>query len=120
MLPSEATEVVAARMELTVESVLGAPFAGLGALRIEPLSFSAIGDAAFTAPAADDTLTAATSASSGQGLVVDVIDLFQSSSAPAPRQFRLRFASSTDSDGSVDMLLFGSQSPVLEVTYLTP
>jgi hypothetical protein len=107
-------------LELHVESVLGAPFAGLGALQVEPLSFSVIGAEAFAAPAAGATLTAATSASSGQDLAVDVLELFQSSVDAAPKQFRLRFAAGTDSDASVDMLLLTWQSPVLEVTHLTP
>jgi hypothetical protein len=119
-LSDAVTEIVAARLELHIESVLGAPFAGLGALQVEPLRFSVIGAEAFAAPAAGATLTAATSGSAGQELNVDVLGLFQSSVDTAPRQFRLRFAAGTDSDASVDMLLLTWQSPVLEVTYLTP
>jgi hypothetical protein len=119
-LPSEVTDIVAARLEFHVESVLGAPFAGLGAMRVEPLSFSVIGAEAFAAPATGATLTAASNASSGQDLRVDMLQLFEPSPGDPPQQFRLRFASSTDSDASADMLLLTWQSPVLEVTYLTP
>jgi hypothetical protein len=113
--------LVGAHLELRVENIVGAPFSGLGALQIEPVSFVAIGTEAFAAPATGAARTLATSAFGGGTLRVDVLELLPvpPNDAAAP-QFRLRFASSSDLDGNPDMLLLESVTPVLEVTYLIP
>lgn len=112
--------LVAARLELRVETVVGAPFSGLGALQVEPVSFAALGAEAFAAPATGGSRTVATSTAAGRTLLVDVLELLPAPPDGAAPQFRLRFASSSDLDGSVDMVLLESITPVLELTYLTP
>lgn len=120
LIPSELEELVGARLELTVESVLGAPFADLGVLSVEAARFSAIGPEAFAAPPASAALTVATVGGAGQILRADVLPLITVGAGAASQQFRLQFASSTDLDGSVDMLLLEWDEPLLELTYLAP
>jgi hypothetical protein len=115
-----ALEITQAKLEVSVGSVLGSPFAGLGQLGLEHTSFTAITPDAFLA-SAPPFIASAASVPAGNVLSLDVLAALQADLAGAgSSQYRLRFQTASDGDGSTDLLFLGRASARLRVSYLLP
>ena len=115
-----ALEITQAKLEISVGSVLGSPFVGLGQLGLEHTSFTAITPDAFLA-SAPPFIASAASAQAGNVLSLDVLSALQADLAGAgSSQYRLRFQTASDGDGSTDLLFLGRASARLRVSYLLP
>jgi hypothetical protein len=118
-LPAGTVELTEARFGLQILSQLGAPSAGLGALLLEHVSYTAIGPDAFLA-VSEGQLGSVASVQAG-GLSLDVLSAARSDWLGArPSQYRLRFANATDADGATDLVFCSRGSASLSLTYLLP
>jgi Big-like domain-containing protein len=119
-LPSE-LEQVSARLDFEITGRSGNPFAGLGGLFLEHLSFEVIGPEAFQVPPLADLGPIATAGNAGTTLSVDVSLAVESDAASRARtQYRLRFEDVTDGDATSDAILSAWDTQRLTVSYLIP
>jgi Big-like domain-containing protein len=120
-LPSELEQISAARLDFEITGRSGNPFAGLGALFLEHLSFEVIGPEAFQVPPLADLGRIATAGNAGTTLSVDVSLAVESDAASRARtQYRLRFEDVTDGDATSDAILSTWDTQRLTVSYLIP
>ena len=121
LLPAQAKTVSAARLSMSVDSIRNSPFAVLGSLVTEHVSFSAINLAAFDAPALGSAITMSSSATVNSTVSADVASFVQDDlPARARSQLRFRFSTNTNSDGVGDLIEVLWATPALDVTYLMP
>lgn len=121
-LPADLLELSAAELSMTVADKYGTPFTDLGNLRCEHVSFgNIIGGEAFDSTALSAPRTLATQGDIDSRFSLDVLGEVQVDRAVRSRsQFRLSFASDSDSDAVSDMLILNWTSAFLTVTYLAP
>lgn len=114
-------DVIEARLQIQVVSAIGSPFGSLGALALEHTSFASIGPDAFQTPALAPSGTASGATASGT-LSFDVLSALRADleSSRGLSQYRFRFQTSSDGDGSTDLLFLQRSSAALDVSYLLP
>jgi hypothetical protein len=101
--------------------VYGTPFTSLGALYVDPIEFDAIGDAAFALAPSPERQSRTTPMNIGDVIAVDALAAVRSDwSVRDYNQYRLAFATSTDSDGSPDQLGCDGSTIALALTYWLP
>jgi Big-like domain-containing protein len=121
VLPVEAQEISAARLSLAIDTIRGTPFAALGNLVAEHVSFDTIDLEAFQAPALAAPITVSSSAAAGAQLSIDVLAPAASDwSSRGRSQFRYRFVTDTDSNDAGDLIETLSTSEQLAIGYLIP
>jgi hypothetical protein len=120
-LPAEAQELSAAQLSMTIHSVRGTPFAALGNLVAEHVSFDSINLDAFNSPALGAAITVGSSAAVDEILSVNLLSPVQEDLPARGRsQFRLRFSTSTDSNNAGDLIETLGPTEKLTLTYLIP
>lgn len=120
-LPSDVVSIAAAELSATVQLIVGDPFAALGALRLEQVTFSSVGNEALAAPALAASKTLSTSAVSAERMSADVLTEVRSDWGTRPRsQFRLFFDTATNSDAVADQVICDWTSAHLTLTYWVP
>jgi hypothetical protein len=121
LLPAPAKGVSAAALSMSVDSIRNSPFAALGSLVAEHVSFSTINLAAFDAVALGSAVTMSSSATVNSTVSADVASFVKDDLPARGRsQLRLRFSNSTNSDGVGDLIEVLWDTPELDVTYLIP
>ncbi len=120
-LPSDLEQVSAARLNFEITGRSGNPFAGLGGLFLQHLSFDTIGPEAFQAQPLSDLGRIATAGAAGTTLSADVSLAVEADAASRARnQYRLRFEDATDGDAVSDVILSAWDTQSLSVSYLIP
>jgi len=120
-LPAQIQDVTAAQLGMEIHTIRGTPFAALGTLLAERVSFDSINLIAFDSAALGSPINVSTSASEGAQLSVSVLSSVQDDLAVRQRsQFRFRFSDLTDSNLAGDLIETSSNTQTLELTYLTP
>jgi len=117
-LPAGVTDATAASLRLLVTSEVGGPFSTLGNLGAERVSFGSIDLAAFGAA----PLGALAPLSDQNGsLSADVLAAVRADlPGHARSQFRVRFATGSDLDGTADLIASEWTTQTLQITYLIP
>jgi hypothetical protein len=120
-LPSQAQEVSVAELSLSIDSIRNSPFAVLGTLVAEHVSFSSINLTAFDSAALGSAINVSSSATVNSTLSVDVLPFIQADLPARGRsQIRFRFSVATNSDNVGDLIEVLWSTPELDVTYLIP
>lgn len=120
VLPSDRLALLAAELSLTVSLRYGDPFATLGALQLDMLSFGAIAMPAYGQASTAGLGVMATAAAAGDTLNADVLSAVQADAESRRTQFRLRFDTASDLDGTADVLIMDLSTARLRVTYSMP
>jgi hypothetical protein len=119
--PASLIAITAAELSCSIALVYGTPFTSLGALHIDHVAFDLIGDAAFSAAAFPERESLTAPMFIGDVLAVDALAAVRSDWAVRDyNQYRLAFATGTDSDGSVDQLGCDWSTVQLALTYWLP
>jgi len=120
-LPAQIQELSAAQLSMSVDTIRGSPFAVLGSLVAEHVSFASISLDAFEAPALGSVINVSSAATAGTQLSIDVLAAVTDDlPARAHNQFRFRFSTTTNSDDAGDLIEVLWTTETLAVTYLTP
>jgi hypothetical protein len=120
-LPAETQGVSAAELSMTIDSIRGAPFAALGTLVAERVSFSTINLDALEAAALGPAINVSSSATVNSTLNADVLSLVEDDVLARGRsQLRFRFSITTNSDNAGDLIEVLWKTTALEVTVLIP
>jgi hypothetical protein len=120
-LPTGIVRVSAARLNLEITGVSGNPFAGLGGLFLEHVSFDAIGPEAFLLAPISELGRIANAGSEGTVLGVDVLPAVEVDvQSRGLSQYRLQFLESNDGDRNADVVASAWDTQSLEVSYLIP
>ena len=120
-LPSDIVSIAAAELSSTVQLIVGDPFAALGTLRLEQVTFSSVGNEALATPALAAAKTLSTSAVSAERMSADVLTEVRADWGTRPRsQFRLFFDTATNSDAVADQVICDWTSAHLTLTYWVP
>jgi hypothetical protein len=122
-LPAQTEGFSTAQLGMSVDNMRGSPFADLGSLVVEHVSFGSISLDAFNSAALSSAISLSSSATLGVGAQLD-FDVLSPATADLPSlgrsQFRFRFTTATNSDASGDLIevLWATES--LTVTCLIP
>ena len=117
-LPAGITDATAASLHLLVTSEVGGPFSTLGGLGAERVSFGSIDLTAFSA-APLGALAPVTN--QNDQLSANVLAAVRADLPGHLRsQFRLRFATASDLDGTADFIASEVTTQTLQITYLIP
>jgi hypothetical protein len=120
-LPTGALQVSAAQLRLSVDTIVGSPFPTLGTLGVEHVRYESIGLSAFNAAPFGGFIDISTSAGQGDPLSADVSSALAQDLAERERsQFRFRFTTASDQDGTADMVEVLCGTAQLAVTYRLP
>ncbi len=120
-LPAALVAIHAAELGCVVSFMFGTPFDDLGTLRIEPVSFETIGDAAFNGTTVAAPANVSVQAAVGDSLSADVLAAVSADwSAGAASQFRLTFATGSDQDGVADLFQCEWSTARVRVNYWLP
>ncbi len=120
-LPSDAIEITNAELSLVVSNMYGAPFSALGALRVEHVEFSSIGDEAFAAPALSTSQLMSSGAALGDRMSAPVLaDVQADWDGGTYSQYRLAFDTASDQDDAPDHVICSWNTAQLDVTYWLP
>jgi hypothetical protein len=119
--PASLIEITAAELSCSIALVYGTPFTSLGALHVDHVAFDTIGDTAFSLPALPERQSRTSPMNIDDVLAVDALAAVRSDwTVRDYNQYRLAFATSTDSDGSPDQLGCDWSTVALELTYWLP
>jgi hypothetical protein len=117
-LPTDRLAIIAAELSITVSIALGEPFATMGALELEKVSFDEIGATAYEQAAETSLGVLSTGATAGDTLSADVLAAVQADAAAGRRsQYRLGFVGGSDADITADVLVCELSSAHLKVSY---
>lgn len=122
-LPAQTQAVLTAQLGTSVDNMRGSPFADLGSLVVEHVSFDSISLDAFNSAALGSAISLSSSATLGVGaqLGFDVLSPVQGDLPALGRsQFRFRFTAATNSDGSGDLIEVLWTTEKLTLTCLIP
>jgi hypothetical protein len=120
-VPADLVSISSAELSTTLDQLFGTPFSALGPLQLEHTEFGIIGDAAYAAPGLSAPRSMATGAVAGDTLLADVLaDVQADWGLRARSQFRLLFASPTNSDAVADQVVCSWSSLHLTLSYLAP
>jgi hypothetical protein len=117
-IPSAALDATAASLSLLITSEVGGPFTTLGSLGVERVSFDSIGLTVFSASplGALEPVT-----NQDDELSADVLAAVRTDFPGRARsQFRVRFSTASDLDGSADFIASEWTTVELQITYLIP
>jgi hypothetical protein len=113
--------IQAAELSVTVATAYGTPFDDLGALQVEHVTFSSIGDAAYASPALSARQLMSSGATAGERMSASVLADVQADWGTRDQsQFRLAFDTTTNSDGAADVLVCDWETAQLSLTYWLP
>jgi len=117
-IPAAAMDATAATLRLRVTSEVNLPFSSLGTLGVERVSFASIDLTAFSASplGALEPIT-----NQNDELSADVLTAVRTDLPGRARsQFRMRFSTASDLDGSADLIASEWTTQTLQVSYLIP
>jgi hypothetical protein len=120
-LPAQLQTLSAAQLSMTIDSIRNAPFAGLGSLVADHVTFDSISLDAFGAVSIGSVIQLSSSAAAGAQLSASVLSAVQTDlPTRGHSQFRLRFSTTTDADDIGDLIEVLWTTEQLSVTYLVP
>lgn len=120
-LPTPIETLSAAQLSMTIDSIRNTPFAGLGSLVADHVTFDSISLDAFGAVSIGSVIQLSSSASAGAQLSASVLSAVQTDlPTRGHSQFRFRFSTTTDADDIGDLIEVLWTTEQLTVTYLTP
>jgi hypothetical protein len=122
-LPAQTEGFSTAQLGMSVDNMRGSPFADLGSLLVEHVSFDSISLDAFNSAALSSPISLSSSATLGVGAQLD-FDVLSPAADDLPAlgrsQFRFRFTTGTNSDDSGDLIEVLWATEKLTVTCLIP
>jgi hypothetical protein len=119
-LPPDLLDISAAELSMSIALLFGSPFVELGTLRAEHVSFAAVGDEPYAAPALS-TQTMSPAAAVGESVSGDVRGAVQADwGTRDSSQYRLSFDIGTDGDTEADVVVCDAASAKLELSYWLP
>jgi hypothetical protein len=120
-LPPNLRSITAAELSATVSSVYGTPFADLGELQLEHVSFTSIGDPAFSSAALSGSQVMSSAAVAGTRMSASVLaDVQADWGVRDYSQYRMVFSTSGNTDGAPDLLVCDWNGARLSLTYSLP
>jgi hypothetical protein len=120
-LPANLVAITAADLGWVVSGMFGTPFDDLGTLRIEPVSFEVIGDAAFSGNNVAEPANMSAQGGIGASASASVLPAVSADwASDNESQFRLAFATGSDQDGVADLFQCEWSTARLQVSYWLP
>jgi hypothetical protein len=120
-LPAQLQALSTAQLSMTIDSIRNTPFTGLGNLVADHVTFDGISLDAFGAVSIGSVIQISSSATAGAQLSANVLSAVQTDLPNRGHsQFRLRFSTTTDSDGVGDLIEVLWTTEQLTVSYLIP
>ena len=117
---SRSVKIRSATLSVTVALLFNLPFQALGALSVEKVHFTQIGQPAFDEAAESSLGTLATRGAIGDVLSIDVASALAADVADGHSQYRLRFERDSVDDGVPNVVVFSLADTRLSVTSLVP